>query len=335
MILVTGGTGMVGAHVLLACVKENSSVIALYREESKIQKVAQLFKIKAPNHRDYFDKIQWFQSDLNDLVNLEEIVEKTTHIYHCAAKVSFAQHHSQKLLKTNIEGTANLVNLAIKYKVKKFAFVSSIAALGVESTVNLVNEEHLWNSDELHTPYAYSKYGAELEVWRGSQEGLDVVIVNPGLILGSHFWKQSSGALIGRIAKGMAFYPTGNAAVVALDDVVSVLYKLMNSSIKNERFILVSKNMSYKNLIEKLAEQLGVNSPKIPLSKFLLYLLFLMDRIAHVFGLKKPFLNLATIKSLSSTQKYDGNKIEKRLDFTYQDLTQTFFQTTQDYKSNY
>ena len=333
MILVTGGTGMVGAHVLFALAKKNLPTLALYRTEERLQKVVNLFKLLAPDNPNYFNQIKWHKADLNDFLKLEEIFTKVTLVYHCAAKVSFAQYHLEKLNKTNIDGTANIINLALKYKIKKVAFVSSIASLGVENTVTLVNENHLWNSSLLHTPYAYSKYGAELEVWRGSQEGLDVVIVNPGIILGSHFWERSSGTLIRRAASGMLFYPTGNAGIVAVEDVVKALLMLMDSSVKNERFILTSKNMKYRELIEKIAIGVGSKKPKFALSKTLLYLLYILDKTAFALGLKKSFLNRATIDSLCSQQRYDGSKIERVLNFTYQDVCSTFSKINQDFKT--
>ena len=227
-----------------------------------------------------------------------------------------------------------MVNLALKYKIRKFGYLSSVAALGVESAVKLVNEEHLWNSNEIHTPYAYSKYGAELEVWRGSQEGLEVVIVNPGIVLGSPFLNRSSGTLIKRIAKGMNFYPIGNAGIVDVDDVVDVLVGLMKSSIKNQRFILVAENIKYKDLIQRMAKALEVNSAKLALSKPLLYLLYILDKIAYALGLKKSFLNQATIQSLCSLQKYDGSKIERSLDFNYKSTTETIEEIAAEYHSN-
>lgn len=335
MILVTGGTGMVGAHLLLACVKNNFPVRALYRSASRLQEVADFFSHNFPDQPTYFEQIQWHQTDLNDIVNLEKAFDNIDQIYHCAAKVSFASYHNEKLIKTNREGTENLVNLAVKYKVKKMAYVSSIAALGVEPTVKKVNEDFSWNPSLLHTPYAYSKYGAELEVWRGSQEGLEVVIVNPGIILGGYFWNRSSGTLIKRVAKGMNFYPLGNAGVVALEDVVHCLIKLMNSPIKNERFILVSKNIPYQNLIQKIALQLGVSSPKIPLTKSLLYTLFILDKVAYALGLKKSFLNQATVESLCSKQTYDGSKIEEKLDFKYKPIDAVLAAIGKAYKASH
>ena len=324
---------MVGAHVLFALAKKNLPTLALYRTEERLQKVVNLFKLLAPDNPNYFNQIKWHKADLNDFLKLKEIFTKVTLVYHCGAKVSFAQYHLEKLNKTNIDGTANIINLALKYKIKKVAFVSSIASLGVENTVTLVNENHLWNSSLLHTPYAYSKYGAELEVWRGSQEGLDVVIVNPGIILGSHFWERSSGTLIRRAASGMLFYPTGNAGIVAVEDVVKALLMLMDSSVKNERFILTSKNMKYRELIEKIAIGVGSKKPKFALSKTLLYLLYILDKTAFALGLKKSFLNRATIDSLCSQQRYDGSKIERVLNFTYQDVCSTFSKINQDFKT--
>jgi len=335
MILITGGTGMVGAHLLLACAKKNLPIIALFREKKNINKVSALFRLLAPENPEFFNLIEWQQANLNDIVKLDKIFKNITYVYHCAAKVSYAQYHNEKLIKTNIEGTANTINLALKHNIKKFVFVSSIASLGAESSVSIVNEDHHWNSNEIHTPYAYSKYGAELEVWRGAQEGLDVVIANPGVILGSHFWDQSSGILIKKLSKGVIFYPTGNIAIVALEDVVKILIKLMESSIKNERFILVSKNLKYKNLIEKIAIDLSSKKPFFALSKPLLHILLTIDKIGCALGLKKGFLNRATIKSLCSQQHYDGTKIERILDFTYQDTELTFKKIKEDLKTSF
>jgi len=333
MILVSGATGMVGSHVLFACAQKNLPLIALYRREESVQKIEQLFKTLAPKHPEYFSRIRWEQVELNDIIGLDSLFKHVKQVYHCAAKISFAQFQQEKLNKTNIEGTANMVNLALKYQVDKFAYVSSIAALGVEQTIPLVNEDHHWNSDQNHTTYAHSKYGAELEVWRASQEGLNVVIVNPGLILGSHFWERSSGTLIRRIAKGLRFYPIGSVGIVALEDVVNPLILLMESNIKNERFILVSENLKYKDLLGKIAKSLNKKPPKFPLTKGLLYTLYVLDKILYALGIKKSFLSQAFVQSLCSHQKYDGSKIEKKLAFSYQDTKITLEKISKDYKA--
>ncbi len=319
MILVTGGTGMVGAHVLFECVKRNHETRALYRRKEGLEKIKKLFLILAPEQPNLFDKIEWVQTDLNDLYNLENAFRQVAYVYHCAAKVSFAQFHEEKLLKTNVEGTANVVNLCLKYGVKKLAYVSSIASLGAEKSIKLIDETHSWSNTQDHTPYAYSKYGAELEVWRASQEGLDVVIINPGIILGAHFWHRSSGTIIDRVGKGLSYYIPGKTAVVALEDVVNVLILLMESSIKNERFILVSETIPQKVLLDKIADALNKKRPYLPLSKTLLLLLFIFEKTLNVLMLKKNFLSLSLIETLYNDQEYDGSKITSALSFKYTD----------------
>jgi nucleoside-diphosphate-sugar epimerase len=330
MVLVTGGTGMLGAHVLFECVKKKPAA-AIYRRLESIKKVENLFKKLAPDNPEYFESIIWKQAELNDINALNEAFKGIDFVYHCAAKVSLAEFHIKKLIKTNIEGTANVVNIAIKHKVKKLAYVSSIAAIGAETQINLVNEDHSWSNSNNHSAYAHSKYGAELEVWRASQEGLPVVIINPGVILGSFFWERSSGMIIKRVAKGLTFYPTGNVSVVGIEDVVTVLINLMESDIKNERFILVSDNLSQKELVQKIANKLNRKPPKIPLKKWMLILLYITEKVFNLIFLKKNFLSIPLIESLCSLQYYDGSKINSYMNFSYCDFDKTLKKISANY----
>ena len=226
-------------------------------------------------------------------------------------------------MKSNVEGTANIVNASIKHKIKKLVYVSSIAAIGAEKNIKTVDEDSSWNSDQNHTAYAYSKYGAELEVWRGSQEGLNVVIINPGVILAGELWGRSTATLFRDVANGLRFYPTGSTAVVDVEDVVNVLIKLMKSDILNERFILVAKNISQKKLLSKIATSIGVKPPNIPLKKWFLFSAFVVEKIFKIIGLRKNFLNLALIETLTSDQKYDGSKVCEAINFNYSDIDET------------
>ena len=222
MILVTGGTGIVGAHLLLKCVKQNTKVVATYRREEGLKKIKTLFENLSPNHLKHFNTIEWIKAPLNDITLLNNAFKNIDYVYHCAAKVTLADSNAEKLMKSNVEGTANIVNASIKHKIKKLVYVSSIAAIGAEKKIATIDEDASWNSDQNHTAYSYSKYGAELEVWRGSQEGLNVVIINPGVILAGELWERSTATLFRDVANGMRFYPTGSTAVVAVEDVVNL-----------------------------------------------------------------------------------------------------------------
>ncbi|MBT7653902.1 MAG: NAD-dependent epimerase/dehydratase family protein [Flavobacteriaceae bacterium] len=332
MILVTGGTGIVGAHLLLKCVKQNSKVVATYRREEGLKKIKTLFEKQSPDYLKYFKTIEWIKAPLNDLTLLNNAFKNIDYVYHCAAKVTLADSNAEKLMKSNAEGTANIVNASIKHKIKKLVYVSSIAAIGAEKYITTVDEDSSWNSDQNHTAYAYSKYGAELEVWRGSQEGLNVVIVNPGIILAGELWERSTASLFRDVAKGIRFYPTGSAAVVAVEDVVNVLMKLMKSDVLNERFILVAENISQKELLSKIATSIGIKPPNIPLRKWFLYCAFVFEKILKIIGIRKNFLSIALIETLTSNQKYEGSKICGAINFHYTNIDETIKRIGTSYK---
>ena len=225
MILVTGATGLVGSHLLVKLLQENEVVKALYRSEKQIEKVRHVFAFY--NKMELFDKIKWVKGDVTDIPTLEKAFENVTHIYHCAALVSFEPKDEENLRKINIEGTANIVNCCIDFKVKKLCHVSSIAALGDKKAYESDStEETEWNFEKSHSDYALSKYGAEMEVFRGHQEGLEVVIVNPGVIFGYGFPKRGSDVIIQSVRRGTSFYTKGFVGIVFVDDVFLFLVYL-------------------------------------------------------------------------------------------------------------
>ena len=333
MILVTGGTGVVGAHLLVELARKNKPIVAIYRRKEGIEVVRNLFKTITPKLLKNFEQIQWKKVTLNDVSALNEAFEGVQYVYHCAAKVSFADYKEETLKKSNIEGTANVVNAALKHKVKKLAYVSSIAAIGSEKNIKQVDEDSNWEANQNHTAYAYTKYGAELEVWRASQEGLPVVIINPSVILGGQLWNRSSASLFKSVANGLRFYPTGDTALVSLDDVIFILVHLMESDIKNERFILVAENSSQKELLKKIAISLGKKPPKISLKPSLLYLLFILEKSLDVLFIRKNFLSISFIQSLASKQHYIGSKICNRIDFQYSSIDECITKLGKSYKA--
>ena len=190
MILVTGATGLVGSHLLLHLLQNGEEVRALYRNQENIQKTKALFQWK--NQSDLFEKINWFQGCITEIPSLEIAFQDIDYVYHCAAVISFNPNDEEILRKANIEGTANIVNFCLAKNIKKLCYVSSIAALGdLQEHENIITEETEWNPEKPHSDYAITKYGAEMEVWRGQEEGLDSIVVNPGVILGPGFWQNA------------------------------------------------------------------------------------------------------------------------------------------------
>lgn len=317
MILVTGGTGLVGAHLLLQLTANETEIRAIYRNEKNIRKTQSLFQLYGKE--DLFYKIQWMEGDIIDVPSLEKAFQGITHVYHCAALISYNPKDENKLRKTNIEGTANIVNFCIDYKVSKLCHVSSIAALGdLKPNETIITEETEWNPEHSHSDYAISKYGAEMEIWRGQQEGLNVVIVNPGVIFGAGFWQQGSGVFFSAVQKGFPFYTNGTTGYVSATDVASIMIQLMDSNISGERFSVIAENRSFKDIIFLIAEKLGVQKPKFEAKPWMLALGWRLDWLSATFLNTKRKLSKYSTQSLLSSDNISNAKIKNALHFEFQ-----------------
>ncbi len=319
MVLLTGGTGLVGAHLLLHLIENGESVRAIYRNSKNIEKTKSLFKLYKKEF--LFDTIEWLEADITDIPSLENAFSKVDTVYHCAALISFDPKEENLVRKTNIEGTANMVNFCIANAVKKLCFVSSIAALGdLAPHQKIITEATEWNPEKPHSDYAISKYGAEMEVWRGQQEGLQVLILNPGVIIGPGFWNQGSGELFAKVKNGLSFYTKGTTGFVAVTDVVRIAYQLMKSEIRNERFTLIAENIIFRDLLNTIADALKVRRPSFFATPFLVQCGWRIDwLLATVFN-KKRELTRATAKASYSKNDYSNLKIKTQPEIEFSDI---------------
>jgi len=253
---------------------------------------------------------------------LEIAFKDVDYVYHCAAFVSFEPDKYHQLRKINIEGTANIVNLCIAHKVKKLCYVSSIAAIGHHANPEqLITEETHWNPEDDNSVYAITKYGAEIEVWRGTQEGVPAVILNPGIIIGPGYWNSGgSSSLIKKIYKGMPYYTHGVTAYVDVHDVVNTMVMLMESGIQNERFIVISENLSFKEFQDKTAAALRVKSASKEATPFILALGWRLDWLHHILTGKRRRLSKQMAQSSKSITKYDATKLKNALDFEFKPM---------------
>lgn len=320
MILVTGGTGLVGSHLLYQLTTNNNPVRAIYRNKNKLALTKKIFSYYSENPDILFNKIDWVEADLLDIPILTEVFKGITHVYHAAAFVSFEPDKYHLLRKTNIEGTANIVNISIVNKIEKLCYVSSVATIGSATSKDPLNELTLWNPEADNSVYSITKYGAEMEVWRGTQEGLDAIIVNPGVIIGPGIWNYGSGNIFKKVYNGLPFYTKGVTGYVGIEDVVLPMMKLMESPIKNERFILVSENWPYKQFIDKIATSLNVKAPSKKASSLLLQMGWRLDWLKHKLTGKRRRLSKQLVHTLNSKSVYDNTKLKTQLNYQFKPL---------------
>jgi nucleoside-diphosphate-sugar epimerase len=329
MILVTGGTGLVGSHLIYQLTLENNVIRATHRADSDIERVKLLFKFYSKDFNQLFKKIEWIEADLNNLSQLQDAFKDISFVYHCAACISFDPSRYETLRRVNIRGTANIVNLCIKNKIKKLCHVSSVATLGYN--IKEIDENNYWDGNKHKSAYAISKYGAEMEVWRGVQEGVKSVIINPGVIIGPGFSKSAFGTIIKMVTNKKRFHTCGKTGYVDVRDISNIMIRLMNSKIENERYILVNKNLSYKKVIDMVSSNLGLKNKSTFVSKSKLKIALVFDLVSSKIFNKERRLSKALCKTLTRNFNYSSKKIKKNLNFEFTSILETFEKSCQFY----
>ena len=321
MIFVTGGTGLVGSHILLELSQKGEQFKALKRDSSSLSICENIFKHY--NAEDLFEKINWVVGDVNDIPSLESGMQNCEQVLHCAAVVSFQPSDAELLKKVNIEGTANVMNVALSSRVKKVGFVSSIAVLGRNSTEGIVDEECHFKHTKLDSNYALSKYYAEQEVWRAGQEGLDVVIVNPSVILGPGDWNKGSSQIFQKIHSGLKFYTPGSTGYVDVVDVANSLVALLFSDVKNERFIVNGANLKYRDCFDRIAVAFNIPKATIKVTPLLKEIAWRMESVrSYILG-SKALLTRETANSAMTNSSFSTAKIKEVINFNFTDIDAT------------
>ncbi|MBD0403124.1 NAD-dependent epimerase/dehydratase family protein [Flammeovirga sp. EKP202] len=310
-VFVTGGTGFVGGYIIQALLKEGAQVVAM----NGIQNDKSFLKNES-------DQIEWVDVHLLDPGKLSEVLQEVEYIVHAASIVSFNTSR-EELRAINVDGTANLVNIALQSNIKKFVFISSIAALGIPEFGDQINEESKWTGEKGMSQYAISKYNAEQEVWRGFREGLDMVILNPSVIFGVGDFKRSSLSILNYIKKGVKFYPSGLFSSVDVRDVSQGVVNVLNLPITGERFILNADNLPFREALSIISKQLNVNPPVKSISRSTVLFVYYIKKILSIFSSKQNALTKDLINTLFSSYQYQNTKAVEKLNINFHSLEET------------
>jgi len=332
MILVTGGTGLVGSHLLYKLVQQNDPVKAIIRNRDKIDQVKKVFAYYSDDSDSLISKIEWVDGDILDLFTLSKAFNDVKKVYHCAAVVSFDGKKKTQMIGANVQGTENVVNLCLNHKIDKLCHVSSIASLGGAVNGELINEETKWTSSKTRSVYSESKFKSEMEVWRGIQEGLNAVVINPSVILGPGFWESGSGSLFTKAAAGMKYYSTGATGFVDVRDVTSAMISLMEGDISSERYILNSENLSYKELFDKIADVMQVKKPRKEATIKILKIAAFLDLLASKIRIKKREITKQVAISSLSVSKYSNEKIKEALGIDFIPIEKSINEMAEKFK---
>lgn len=317
MNLITGATGLVGAHVAYALIQQGKPVVAIKRTHSDIQKTKHLFSYYNFDGHLLFNQIKWIDADVTDIYSLLEAFNGIDTVYHCAGFISFNSRDREQMLKVNAQGTANVVNAALEKNIKHLVHVSSIATLQNPDIKLNIDESVYWKYSPEAGAYAISKYNGEREVWRGMEEGLNISIVNPGVIVGPGFWKQGSGQLFTKLDKGLSFYTDGSTGYIDVRDVAEIMIRLSDEKIFGKRFVLTENNYSFKEFLNLVALAMGKKAPGIRAGKILLNTGKWFETIFAAFSKRERILTKETIQAAININTFNNTLIKNTLNYTF------------------
>ena len=323
MILVTGGTGLLGSHLLFDLVSSGKQVRALKRKSSNTDMVRKIFSYYSADVDKLFARIQWVDGNIMDFASVDDALEGIEYVYHAGAVVSFYPKDHKEMLRTNIEGTANLVNMCIARKIRKFCYVSSVAVLGRAVNTGISDETTWWQPSKKNSVYGQSKFGAEREIWRGMEEGLNAYIVNPSVILGPGFWDGGNSGLFSLVWKGLKYYTRGINGYIDVRDLSKAMRMLMESDISGERFIVSSENCSYQQVFEYMAKHLGKPAPKINVPPALTDIAWRVEAVRSFIMRTKPEVTKEMATTTAQIYTYSNEKIKKAIGFEFKPVEQS------------
>lgn len=319
MIFVTGATGLVGTHLIQSLLAKGKKVRALYRQAVPVFAGA--------------EQCEWVKGDILDPIGLTEALAGVDYVYHCAAIVSFAPGAAAKMLQSNVDGTANVVNACLVQKIKKLIFVSSVAALGRIRETEAINETMNWSPETSNSVYGQSKYLAELEVWRAMEEGLPMAIVNPVIILGAGDWNNGSSGIFKSAYNEFPWYTKGMSGFVDVLDVVEAMQLLMESAITGQRFVLSAENLSYQTIFNQIAKAFNKRPPYKKVTPFLAGIVWRLEAMKGFITGKAPLLTKETAATAQAIVRFNNEKFLKAFpDFQYRPIENTIVRVANELK---
>ena len=320
MIFVTGATGLVGSHLIASLTEKGLVVRALYRKTIPVFKGS--------------DKVQWIQGDLLDVNSLEEAIQGVTQVYHCAAIVAFSPKQAAAMLQANVEGTANVVNICIQHQIQKLVYVSSVAALGRIREDAPVDETMNWTPETSNSIYGKSKYFAEMEVWRGMGEGLNVAIVNPVIILGAGDWNKGSSEIFKSAYDQCPWYSKGVSGFVDVLDVIDAMQILMQSDVQGQRYIISGANLPYQEIFTRIANAFNKRPPHKKVTPLLAAIVWRLEAVKGAITGKTPLLTKETAATAQAVVHFDNTKFLNAFpEFKYRAIEDTIFRTCAELKA--
>ncbi|MEP2671225.1 MAG: NAD-dependent epimerase/dehydratase family protein [Cyclobacteriaceae bacterium] len=310
MIAVTGINGLLGSRIAHQLDEDSTPFIGIKRAKSDTALI---------NHL----SINYKDADLLDVGALHEALEGVRTVIHTAALVSFKSNDAEQLYRINVEGTRNVVNTCLSLGIPRLIHVSSVAALGRQKGMYQINEDNKWVDSKLNSDYAESKYLAELEVFRGQEEGLEIDIVNPSVILSQSDWDRSSAQFFKYAWKNKPFYTQGSINYVDVRDVVTMIGLLLKREATGERHIANGGTVPLKDILTKVAGRFNKKAPWIKVPGSLVSVAAWIESARSWITGNEPLVTPQSARTAHEKFFYNNEKAIKKLGMQFRSLDET------------
>lgn len=329
---ITGANGFLGVHIIHHLLSEGHAVKGIVRPGASMSEFEDVQLFYDLDEESY-TRLEWCTCTLYDMLGLESILDGVDYVIHLAGVISYLQKDFDYMLEVNQKYTANVVNACLSSGIKKLLYCSSIAAVTKTTNGDMVTEDIEWNNEVSHSNYGYTKHLGEYEIWRGREEGLKTVAINPGIILGYGDWSKGSNKLFRNAATSFPFYSKGVTGWVGVEDVAKVTLKLCQDPTAIGRYILVSENKSFQEVSNAMALNFGVKKPWIEVKGFLYKAVYTFVSIKEFLGLG-GMLSKETVRASVSVNRFDNNKTRAKLDFGFEKIEDVVKKAAKGYKKS-
>lgn len=306
MIVITGGSGLLGQAIIEKFLAEGQSIIGLYNSTEPQD-----------------NRLTWVKCNVNDASELVRVFQGASCVIHAAALVSFSKRNKSQLFTVNVEGTTNVVNACLRAGVNRLVHVSSVAALGKPHNQHIITEEALWTAGLKKSYYALTKHLAELEVFRGEAEGLSVSMVNPSIILSAIGHNRSSGKIFEYVKQGRPFYIESKLNFVDARDVANIVYTLHNNTKLTGRFIANGGSTTWHNLFHEMAKRMNTKPPHIQVGRSVASIVAGIESIRSFITSSEPLITKETARMAYQSIEYSNQRATQELGITFKNLHDT------------
>ncbi|MFY0644469.1 MAG: NAD-dependent epimerase/dehydratase family protein [Bacteroidia bacterium] len=329
---ITGASGFLGSHLVHYLLMEGHEVLSIKRSSTSMSE----FNVCAAYYNlidEFKDKLVWFDCELYDTIALSEIFRNCDVVIHCAGLISYLKSKRKELIRVNEEYTANVVNACLGSNVRRFIGISSTGALSKKHDNKPIKESFDWDEGASYAFYGLSKYLGDKQIWRAKEEGLDVIVLNPGVILGYGDWNKGSLRLFRNAYTKFPFYSTGSTGFIGVEDLCKATVHFINSAEVNEQYVAISENLSFDKVSFMMAKAFKTKAPYIKVSG-------LMHTAIHQLISFKEFIGIGGLLSRETSRssvlksQFDNSKLVNTLPFDLEPIESVIQKACLAYNKN-